>query len=154
MVVTCRSFANGGRHFSYGTLLWPTVLFLCYFLMVNATEAFLGVVPATLVAVIVAITGFWETTADSPTFRVSVAVAGSVPLSVMVDLLNFGMRALALLLTLAGFVLPAFGAKRVAVDQLEQTLAAAHSLPDAEVARQLSDLELTERLSTRKATNA
>ena len=60
------------------------------------------------------------------------------------------MRALALLLTLTGFMLPAYGAKRVTVDQLEQTLAAAHSLPDAEVARQLSDLELTERLSTAK----
>ena len=60
------------------------------------------------------------------------------------------MRALALLLTLSGFMLPAFGAKRVTVDRLEQTLAAAHSLQDAEVARQLSDLELTERLSTSK----
>ena len=60
------------------------------------------------------------------------------------------MRALALLLTLTGFVLPAFGAKRVTVDGLEQTLAAAHGLQDAEVARQLSDLELTERLSTAK----
>jgi VWFA-related protein len=58
------------------------------------------------------------------------------------------MRALALLLTLAGFVLPAFGAKRVTVDELEQTLAATLSLPDAEVAKQLSDLELSERLST------
>lgn len=57
------------------------------------------------------------------------------------------MRALALLLTLAGFTLPAFGAKRVTVAQLGQTLAAAHALPDAEVSRQLSDLELTERLS-------
>ena len=60
------------------------------------------------------------------------------------------MRTLVLLLTLTGFVIPALGAKRVAVDQLEQTLAAAHSLQDAEVARQLSDLELTERLSTAK----
>jgi VWFA-related protein len=60
------------------------------------------------------------------------------------------MRTLALLLTLTGFMLPAFGAKRVTVDRLEQTLAAAHSLQDAEVARQLSDLELTERLSTAK----
>ena len=55
------------------------------------------------------------------------------------------MRALALLLTLIGFVLPAFGAKRVTVDQSEQALAAAHSLQDVEVARQLSVLELTER---------
>lgn len=60
------------------------------------------------------------------------------------------MRTLVLLLTLTGFVIPALGAKRVAVDQLEQTLAAAHSLQDAEVARQLSGLELTERLSTAK----
>jgi hypothetical protein len=60
------------------------------------------------------------------------------------------MRRLALLLTLTGFVLPAFGAKRVTVDQLEQTLLAAHTLQDAEVARQLSDLELTERLTTAK----
>jgi VWFA-related protein len=60
------------------------------------------------------------------------------------------MRALAVLLTLAGFVLPANGAKRVTVAELEQTLAAVHALPDAEVAMQLSDLELTERLSTAK----
>ncbi len=60
------------------------------------------------------------------------------------------MRTLALLLTLVGFVLPAFSAKRVTVERLEQTLAAAHSLQDAEVAMQLSDLELTERLSTAK----
>lgn len=58
------------------------------------------------------------------------------------------MRALAVLLTLAGFALPAYGAKRVTVAELEQTLAAVHGLPDAEVAMQLSDLELTERLST------
>ncbi len=57
------------------------------------------------------------------------------------------MRALAVLLPLAGFVLPAFGARRVTAGELEQTLAAAHNLPDAEIARQLSDLELTERLS-------
>lgn len=40
--------------------------------------------------------------------------------------------------------------KRVTVDQLEQVLAAAHGQPDAEVARQLSNLELTERLSSTK----
>jgi hypothetical protein len=59
-----------------------------------------------------------------------------------------GMRTLVLLLTLAGFVLPAFAAKRVTVAQLEQELAAISGRPDAEVARQLSDWELTERLST------
>ncbi len=57
------------------------------------------------------------------------------------------MRKLALLLAFAGFMLPAFGAKRVTVDELERTLAAAQGLPDAEVAQKLSDLELTERLS-------
>jgi VWFA-related protein len=58
------------------------------------------------------------------------------------------IRTPVLLLTFVGFALPAFGAKRVTVAQLEQVLSAAHNLPDAEVARQLSDLELTERLST------
>jgi len=57
------------------------------------------------------------------------------------------MRALALLLAFAGFLLPAFGAKRITVTELEQTIASSHSLPDAEVAKKLSDLELTERLS-------
>lgn len=60
------------------------------------------------------------------------------------------MRRLLLLLFLTATALPAFGAKRVTVEQLEQTLAAAHSLQDAEVARQLSDLELAERLGTAK----
>jgi hypothetical protein len=57
------------------------------------------------------------------------------------------MRTLAVLLTLAGFMLPAYGARRVTVEELEQTLDAAHNFPDGEMARQLSDLELTERLS-------
>ena len=38
--------------------------------------------------------------------------------------------------------------KRITVEQLEQVLAAAHGKPDAEVAQELSVLELTERLST------
>jgi len=58
------------------------------------------------------------------------------------------MRSLVLLLGLVGFTLPAFAARRVTVDRLEQTLAAAHNLQDAEIARQVSDMELTERLST------
>ena len=57
------------------------------------------------------------------------------------------MRTLALLLAFAGLMLPAFGAKRVTVDELQQTLAAAHGLPDAVIAQKVSDLELTERLS-------
>lgn len=52
-----------------------------------------------------------------------------------------------LLLLLTEIAFPAFAAKRVNVEQLEQVLAAAHGKPDAEVARQLSDVQLTERLS-------
>jgi VWFA-related protein len=60
------------------------------------------------------------------------------------------MRKLALLLLLAGIALPTFAASRVTVEQLEQLLAAAHGRRDVEIARQLSNLELTERLSTAK----
>jgi VWFA-related protein len=60
------------------------------------------------------------------------------------------MRKLALLLLLAGIALPTFAASRVTVEQLEQLLAAAHGKRDVEIARQLSNLELTERLSTAK----
>jgi len=58
------------------------------------------------------------------------------------------MRALALSLAFVGFVLPAFGTKRVTVKDLERTLAADQSMPDAEVAQKLSDFQLTERLSS------
>ena len=57
------------------------------------------------------------------------------------------MRKVALLLLLAGIALPALAARRVTVAQLQQILDAAHGKPDAETARQLSELELTERLS-------
>jgi hypothetical protein len=57
------------------------------------------------------------------------------------------MRKLALLLFLAIATLPAIAAKRVTVEQLEQAVAAAHGKPDADVAQQLSELQLTERLS-------
>ncbi|WP_348263129.1 VWA domain-containing protein [Telmatobacter sp. DSM 110680] len=60
------------------------------------------------------------------------------------------MRKLAILILLAGMTLPAFASKRVTVAQLEQALNAARGRPDAEVAQQISDLELTERLSTEK----
>jgi VWFA-related protein len=60
------------------------------------------------------------------------------------------MRKLALLLLLAGTALPTFAANRLTVEQLEQLLAAAHGRRDVEIARQLSNLELTERLSTAK----
>src|SRR5579871_1745847 len=60
------------------------------------------------------------------------------------------MRKLPLILLLVGSAISAFASRRVTVEQLEQVLAATHGKPDAEVARQLSDLELTERLSSVK----
>jgi len=60
------------------------------------------------------------------------------------------MRKIALLLLLAGIALPTFAANRLTVEQLEQLLAAAHGRRDVEIARQLSNLELTERLSSAK----
>jgi hypothetical protein len=62
------------------------------------------------------------------------------------------MRKLFLLFLLAGIALPVFAAKdatvaKVTVAQLEAMLTAAHGTPDADVARQLSGLELTERLN-------
>jgi VWFA-related protein len=58
------------------------------------------------------------------------------------------MRKLALLLLLAGMALPAFAARRVTVEQLQQVLASAPGKPDEEMARQLTDLQLTERASS------
>src|SRR4051794_16823209 len=46
------------------------------------------------------------------------------------------------------FVLPAFASSRLTVTELEQRLAADHGKSDAEIAQRLSDLELTERLSS------
>jgi VWFA-related protein len=57
------------------------------------------------------------------------------------------MRMFSILLLLTAITPPAFSAKRVSVDQLEQVLAAAHGKSDAKVSQQLSELELTERLS-------
>jgi VWFA-related protein len=57
------------------------------------------------------------------------------------------MRRLVFLLLLTGITSPAFAAKRVTVEQLQQALAAAQGKPDAELAQWLSGLELTERLS-------
>ena len=59
------------------------------------------------------------------------------------------MRRLALLLLLAGIALGA-SAKTVTVAQLEEILTAAHGRPDAKIAQQLSELELSERLSAAK----
>jgi hypothetical protein len=57
-------------------------------------------------------------------------------------------RTLALLLLMAGITFPALTATSVTCDQLEQFLVAAHGKKDAKVAKQLLELELTERLST------
>ncbi len=58
------------------------------------------------------------------------------------------MRRFALFLVFGSFLFPAFAAKRVTVDQLEQTLTVVSSRTDAEAARQLADVELTERFGT------
>ena len=49
---------------------------------------------------------------------------------------------------LAGIALSSPATRRVTVEQFEEALAGAHGNSDATVARQLSELELTERLST------
>jgi VWFA-related protein len=58
------------------------------------------------------------------------------------------MRKLILCIVLAAIALPVYAAKRVTVAQLEAMLNASKGKPDAEVAHNLSDLELTERLSS------
>src|SRR6478609_5677121 len=58
------------------------------------------------------------------------------------------MRKPVLVLLLASVALPACAAKRVTVEQLEQLLAADRGKPDAKIAQQLANLEITERLST------
>ncbi|HUD56184.1 MAG TPA: hypothetical protein VMR02_13220 [Terracidiphilus sp.] len=60
------------------------------------------------------------------------------------------MRILAILLFAAAFAPPVFAAKRVSVERLEQFLTETRGMPDAKLARQISDLELTERLSETK----
>jgi len=58
------------------------------------------------------------------------------------------MKKLPLLLMLVGLALPALAAKRVSVERLGEIVTQAHDAPDAKAAQQLSNLELTERLST------
>src|SRR5580658_7411895 len=60
------------------------------------------------------------------------------------------MRKFLFLFLFICIALPALAAKRISVEQLEQVLSAAHGRPDADIARQLSDLELTERFSSEK----
>jgi VWFA-related protein len=57
-------------------------------------------------------------------------------------------RKIAFLFLLAGLALPAWALKPVTVEQLGQVLAAAQGKQDADVARELADLALTERLNS------
>ena len=57
------------------------------------------------------------------------------------------MGRLTVLFLLVAVTIPALASKHVTVSQLEQILTATQGKPDAEVAQQISDLELTERLS-------
>jgi hypothetical protein len=58
------------------------------------------------------------------------------------------VRKLALVLAFFGFALPALASRNISVAELEQKLATNRGRPDAEVAQQLSEFELTERLTT------
>lgn len=65
------------------------------------------------------------------------------------------MRQWFLLFLMAAFAMSAFADKsaaivKVTVDQLEQTLATLHGKPDADVAKQIAGLELSERLNAAK----
>jgi hypothetical protein len=57
------------------------------------------------------------------------------------------IRKVALLLWLFGIGLPAFAATPISVEKLEQWLSAAPGKSDAQIARRLSNLELTQRLN-------
>jgi hypothetical protein len=68
---------------------------------------------------------------------------------------SVGMREWVLLMFLAGFTPPAVSENavplvKVTVDQLEQAVTASHGKPDADVAEQLMNMELIERLNTAK----
>jgi len=57
------------------------------------------------------------------------------------------MRKWAILLLLAGFSWPAMASKSMSVDEFEQLIAKLQKKPDAHVAQELSEIELTERVS-------
>jgi hypothetical protein len=62
------------------------------------------------------------------------------------------VRRAILILIVAAIASQAFAAKQVTVEQLEQMLTASLAKPDAELAQQLSYLELSERLSSARLT--
>lgn len=57
------------------------------------------------------------------------------------------MRKLLVLFAMGLAALPLFAAQKVTVEQLRQTLAGLHGKSDRKIAKQIADLELTERLS-------
>ena len=59
-------------------------------------------------------------------------------------------RTIFLLLVLSGMVVPGHAVKRVTAAQLDQLVTALHGKPDSDVAYQIGDLELTERLSAKR----
>ena len=62
------------------------------------------------------------------------------------------IRTWALIAILLGVASPGYTAQRVSVAELERILAEAQSLPDGELAAQLSDLQLTERFASARLT--
>jgi hypothetical protein len=66
----------------------------------------------------------------------------------MVNRRNPLMPAGLVLLLLPAAVLPAFAAKQITVEQLEHQLSDAHGKRDQDLAKQLGDVQLTERLSS------
>ena len=61
---------------------------------------------------------------------------------------RFVRRLCGVLLLIAGLLLPARAEKRISVAQLDQIVSELKSAPDTEAAQRLSDLQLTERLSS------
>lgn len=62
------------------------------------------------------------------------------------------MRKSITLLLLFGFAWPALAGKPITVDQLDQLLTKLHGKPDAKVAHELEDLQLSERVSSERLT--
>ncbi len=62
------------------------------------------------------------------------------------------MRRCAILLLFAGFSFPAMASKSLPVEEFEELLAKLQNKPDARVAQELADVELTERVSLERLT--
>src|SRR5260370_29222755 len=78
----------------------------------------------------------------------SLEVVLRLPLKQITVLQSRVLRKVAVLLLLAGSNLSSVAAKPVTVEQLERILAAAHGASDVQIATQISDLVLIERLSS------